>query len=232
MAEKPATALPLDRIRLDGDTQPRAKLDIDTAREYADVLKSGKELPSGIAYHDGSDYWLASGFTRWHAHKLAGRSHMSVQVRQGTLDDARLYAASTNTQHGLRRSHEDKRRAVHIVLRHPQGKDWDSERIAEHCQVSVGLVEAIRLSTPWEETPGLFDGIPVGEPPAPDLANATPAVRAEHGKITKEEFEEEASEEDHAAIEDKVVRLIRKLCRYAKTLGETPEELLQRHLAG
>ena len=71
-----------------------------------------------------SSYWLADGFHRYHAHKQAGLDDIRVDLRQGNLREAILYSVGANAHHGLRRSNEDKRRAVLRLLEDPE---WEQE---------------------------------------------------------------------------------------------------------
>lgn len=67
---------------------------------------------------------------------------MDCEVRTGTLLDARLYAYGANQGHGLRRSSEDKRKAVLGML--ADFSDWSDSRIARHVGVSDKTVAAHR----------------------------------------------------------------------------------------
>ena len=55
----------LKDIKRDGGTQMRAGLDQPTVKEYADAMVSfgPRALPPLIVFYDGSNYWLADGFT-------------------------------------------------------------------------------------------------------------------------------------------------------------------------
>jgi hypothetical protein len=51
--------LPLRRVRTDGGTQTRAAVDSEVIDEYAELLADDVELPPGVVFYDGKDYWLA-----------------------------------------------------------------------------------------------------------------------------------------------------------------------------
>ena len=136
--------LNLNAIRIDGGTQPRERIDMDAVGDYADAIKAGTELPPIVVFNDGAEHWLADGFHRYHAHKQAGRVSISADVRSGTLDDAKLFASGANASHGLRRTNEDKRRAVQMTLSVQSSAEWSDTKVAEHCGVSVPFVSAIR----------------------------------------------------------------------------------------
>jgi hypothetical protein len=64
------------------------------------------------------------------------------QIDERVVEDARWYALGANTVHGLRRTNEDKRRAVEGALAMRPG--MSSAAIAEHCGVSHTMVNGMR----------------------------------------------------------------------------------------
>lgn len=133
-------------IRIDGETQSRAEIHNDTVAEYADALESGTTFPPIIVFFDGVDYWLGDGFHRVHAFRQAGRASINADVREGTQSDAQLFSYGVNTDHGLRRTNADKRKAVTGALQHPVSCKWSDNQIAKHCGVSDKTVAAVRAS--------------------------------------------------------------------------------------
>lgn len=134
----------LDLIRIGGDTHARARLDSETVRDYAEAIEAGATLPPVLVFHDGSAYWLADGFHRWHAHDRAGRLVIRCLVRKGSQADAKWAAIAANQTHGLRRSNADKAEAVRRALRHPAAAELSNVQIAEHVGVSDELVRRLR----------------------------------------------------------------------------------------
>src|SRR5579872_288056 len=102
-----------------------------TVQEYAEAMDAGAKFPDGEAVFDGTAYWLWDGFHRYHAEKKRGSKKMSLNVRNGTVEDARWLALGTNKTHGLRRTNEDKRRAVEAALK--QRPQLSDRAIADHC---------------------------------------------------------------------------------------------------
>lgn len=131
-------------IRTDGGTQPRAELDAPTAAQYAEALADGAEFPPPVVYYDGDEYWLADGFHRLRAHEIADREEIAVEVRQGTQRDAVLHSAGANATHGLRRTREDKRRAVARLLEDAEWQQWSDREIARICNVGNRFVGDLR----------------------------------------------------------------------------------------
>lgn len=120
------------------------RLDDSTVADYAAAIKDGATFPPVIVFFDGSAYWLADGFHRFHAHRHAGSSTVAVDVRQGTKRDAILHSVGANASHGLRRTNEDKRRAVLTLLNDPEWSQWSDGEIAKRCAVSREYVNRLR----------------------------------------------------------------------------------------
>jgi hypothetical protein len=97
-------------------------------------------------FYDGSDYWLADGFHRVEAAKSLGLVEIAADIRQGTRRDAVLYSVGANTSHGLRRTNEDKRRTVMMLLNDEEWRGWSDNRIAQLCGVSQPFVSSMRSS--------------------------------------------------------------------------------------
>jgi len=148
-----AMNLQLKQIRLDGNTQPRVQLNEEVVAEYTEAVKQGAEFPPVTVYHDGSDYWLADGFHRYFAHKRAAKDEVAADVRTGTLRDATLHSVGANGRHGLRRTNEDKRRAVMILLNDIEWSEWSDSEIARRCEVSHQTVARVKNSLQVEAKP-------------------------------------------------------------------------------
>jgi hypothetical protein len=127
--------LPLKKIHLDGGTQTRARINEDIIEEYAADMKAGAAFPPLVVFHDGKDYWLGDGFHRWGAAMALNLDSIECEIHQGTLADAQWYSFSANKANGMRRTNDDKVRAVKSALRHCRGERSDRE-IARH----VGVV--------------------------------------------------------------------------------------------
>jgi ParB-like nuclease family protein len=136
--------LALCSIRTDGGTQPRETIDFVTVADYADDMRAGALFPPVVVFNDGADYWLADGFHRIQAAAQAGIDEIAADVRQGTQQDAQWYSYSVNQSHGLRRTNEDKRRAVDAALQHEYASRYSNVQIAKHCGVDEGTVRKYR----------------------------------------------------------------------------------------
>jgi hypothetical protein len=103
-------------------------------------------LPPIVVFHDGVDYWLADGFHRHAAHLKAGAADIAADVRKGTKRDAILHSVGANQAHGLRRTNEDKRRAVLTLLNDEEWAKWSDREIARRCAVDHTTVIRHRAS--------------------------------------------------------------------------------------
>jgi len=165
-------------IRVDGETQPRAKIDNATVSEYAEELLAKKKFPPLEVYHDGCTYWLADGFHRFFAFQRIKAHQVDADVIAGTLQDAQWASLNKNHSHGLRRTNEDKRKAVETALK--MRSEMSDRALADWCGVSdhfVGnireqievQVRTVRTCQPSEEAPKRIgkDGKSYPAPPMP-----------------------------------------------------------------
>lgn len=134
----------LTKIKFDERLQNRVKIDSETVKEYSDAIDAGVKLPDVTVFFDGSDYWLADGFHRYHAHDNLKILEINADVRNGTLREAILFSVGVNAAHGLRRTNADKRKAVETMLDDEVWSKWADREIARACVVSPDTVGRIR----------------------------------------------------------------------------------------
>lgn len=150
-SKKPVVVIehvPLAKIERSGGTQARTGNNEDTIVDYYDALKARKPLPPPVVFKDADGkLWLADGFHRVEAHARFGSHSIDVERHMGDQRAAVLYAAGANAHHGLRRTREDKHRAVRLLLEDAEWSTWGDRRIAEHCHVSRDLVHAVMKAT-------------------------------------------------------------------------------------
>lgn len=141
-------SLLIRQIRRDGGTQARIGLSEDTVQEYAELMREHRwdfqTMQRPIVLYDGDAFWLADGFHRIEAAQRAQMTDYPVEVLRGTKRDAILRACGANSQHGLRRTNTDKRRAVELLLRDDEWRQWSDRKIANTCAVSDKTVAAVR----------------------------------------------------------------------------------------
>lgn len=137
-------SIAISKVKVDGGTQTRAGTNGPVVYEYADLMRVGVKFPPIVVYHDGEEYWLADGFHRVAAAKEVRLSNIMADIHQGTRRDAVLHSVGANTDHGLRRTNDDKRRAVEMLLRDEEWAKWSNREIARRCAVSDVMVGNIR----------------------------------------------------------------------------------------
>jgi hypothetical protein len=133
--------------------------------------------PSKTILDSDGRIWLYGGWHRYAAHERAKRKTIRCHVTQGTLEDAIEAAAGENTEHGVRRTNEDKRRAVELLLGLSAWSDKSDRMIADRLGVSHAFVGTVRNSKDTAPRPA-------AAPPEPS-ANGTPAPAARVGKDGK-----------------------------------------------
>jgi len=141
----------LSEIRLDGDTQVRLALDQPTVDRYADLMIHDVKLPAVDVFYDGTHYWMAEGFHRYHAAEKNKETTILAQIHKGTQADAQYFALMAN-KHGLPLTTADRANAVKRALRlHPEFSD---RKIADDLGVSPTTVGKYRI----ELQPGVQNG--------------------------------------------------------------------------
>jgi transcriptional regulator with XRE-family HTH domain len=129
---------------MDGATQPRAELNQAHLDDLVELLLDGHEFDKPIVvFYDGTNHWLADGFHRVNATKLAGLDTVETDVRPGTLDEAIAYSCGANATHGLRRTKGDIKRSVSRLVQLPGWKGRTQAEIAEQCKASQSFVSKI-----------------------------------------------------------------------------------------
>ncbi len=213
MALSEPLLLDMDQIRTDGGTQTRAAIDMDVAAEYAEAIGGGATFPPVDVMFDGTNYWLTDGFHRLAAARRAGREEIEARVSSGDRRSAILAAVGANQAHGLRRTNDDKRRAVRALLSDEEWVRWSDRAIAEACGVAHTFVSVVRkelsgngLQMPQErvvqrgeQTYTFTPAAPVAKPepsamPVIDGAYIAGLQDGEGTEIDEERPEEEASE--------------------------------------
>lgn len=246
--------LALNEIRRDGGTQPRTAISETVVTEYSEIYREhGPDaLPAVTVFFDGVSYILADGFHRTLGAERAELKDIDVDVRHGTQRDAILWSFGANASHGLRRTNDDKRKAVHAMLADAEWSKWSDSAIARACSVSHTFVQRERasLATDASEKPaertyttkhGTEATMKVGaigkgkkdEKPAAPPAPA-PAPTAETPAPPPDAPPAEASVEDRPSMDDLLGGLERDLAEAeakVKSLSntDTGAEILRLH---
>ena len=187
-------------IRIDGGTQSREKLDQAVVDEYAELMKEGTEFPPISVVHDGNEYYLSDGFHRLLAAQRAGKASINCDVITGTLRDAILYSLSANASHGLRRTVEDRRKAVMTMLEDFEWGEWSDREIARQCHVSHPFVAKLRAAMKPEKKGGNIT-TPKAEKKEPKAAEPEVEEHDPQKEVIDELVERNAELEKRLAVE-------------------------------
>jgi hypothetical protein len=195
----------LDKIRIDGGTQSRVKIDEHVVAQYADDMLNGSEFPSIVLFHDGVDYWLADGFHRYFANKRINSPGITAEVKDGSVRDAILFGIKANNKHGLRPTNEDKRKGVMTMLKDIEWQDYSNRDIAEICGVSHTLVNVMRKELEEGKPSGNSSTLKVNSRIAKDTVQ-DPAVEFNEAEIERETLRAAANtlQKENEDLQDKL----------------------------
>ena len=195
----------LQKIRLDGGTQPRKEIDEPMVQHYTEVLLEGKDrFPPIDLWFDGKSYWPSDGFHRFHAHKRAGFLDIEAAVNQGTKRDAFIACLKANGKHGKPRTPDERRYVVQLALEDIELGMESDNKIAELCDVSPMTVGRVRKSLGLEretvkgkngkEMKISNIGRPAAPPPEPEYT--------EEDKLHEMAIEHTALSEENTKLKD------------------------------
>ena len=137
--------IPLRQITTDQELQSRVRTCQRTVREYTDEMsRSDNQFPPLVAYFDGKHFWLADGLHRFLAAKQLKWAEIACEVKNGGKEDAIWYSCSANKSHGLRRTSDDKAKAIKTALKHQKGHELADNLIAIHVGVDSKTVKKYR----------------------------------------------------------------------------------------
>lgn len=137
---------PLKQLTILKGLQCRRGIDEGAVMEYVDYLKSDEDtemIAIEVMRLPDNRIVIIDGVHRHKAYGLAERTQIPTMVREGTMDDAKWAAAAANQSHGIRRTLDDKRRAVVAALRHPNyaSGSVSMRDVAKHVGVSHTMVQ-------------------------------------------------------------------------------------------
>jgi len=129
--------------------QTRVAVDDAALADYADAMRDGARFPPVTVYEDADGtLYLADGYHRVGAAKIAGKSLILAEVTRGTFADALKFALGANANHGLRRTNADKRHALEMAWENRRAlfgrddADPSAEILADVCGVTSRFVKS------------------------------------------------------------------------------------------
>jgi hypothetical protein len=169
--------MPISRIILDRELQPRIAEMRQVILDYARALNEGAQFPPVVVFDVAEKgLILADGFHRLEAHKHLKRREIPAEIRVGTWLQAFRFAREFNMKHGCRLNRIEVQRAIRDYLQNEE-LAWMSDReIARHLGVDNKTVAAQRRALDL----GQQENLPVkpsvrGRPLPPDRSEQTRA---------------------------------------------------------
>lgn len=163
----------LNQLVTDAGTQMRERISAEQVEEYKQAMMDGDEFPKLVVFNDNGRLILADGFHRLAAMLAKGQEWADVDLREGTVRDAILFALKANAKRGLPRTRADKRKAVNYVLDNPDYVGLNNTNVAMMCGVTSEFVRQMRLERdapakaakpPKEKAPVEKSNIAISEP--------------------------------------------------------------------
>jgi hypothetical protein len=134
----------ISEITADSLIQPRETLNKEKLTEYGKILSNGEDLDPVDLCYDGSVYWLADGFHRLEVYRLASKTHIPADIRQGTRRDAILVGIERNVKHGLGLTLAERKNAARRLLLDSEWRVWSNRKIGRICGLNHETVSAIK----------------------------------------------------------------------------------------
>lgn len=132
-------------LTLDTRFQARSRMDLQVIKDYEAVISEGRNMPPIKVVRIQNVMYVVDGFHRVHAYRNQGRDRIEADVVDGNDRLALELAVSANQAHGLRRSNQDKTKAVEMVLDDLELMCESDRFIAKLCGVSPPFVGDIRI---------------------------------------------------------------------------------------
>ena len=140
-------ALPIDKVRMDGNTQTRTAINQRIVSAYAQEMKreGAAPFPPIDVFEDQEGrYWPGDGLHRLAAAKRNEQTAIMARVYRGSRLDALMHSAKSNHQHGQMRTNADKRCCVEMLLAEEVFRRESNRQIARWCGVGDQLVGQVR----------------------------------------------------------------------------------------
>ncbi len=139
----------ISEIELNRARQPRVGMNKDYVSELHASLESGETLPAIKVFSERgvAPFFLSDGWHRLEANLAIGFREVEAEIIIGTAFDAFKNSLGENDSHGLRRTTEDKKRAVSLAFEDEELKGLTDRAIAEICRVGHPFVAKLRPST-------------------------------------------------------------------------------------
>ena len=155
-------------LKLDSSTQTRIQEDRNTIKKYGKLMFEGNwnwfEIGEPIVLfwnQAQKELYCGDGHHRIKAAREQYLHQIYVEIRLGTLLDAKIYNCTSNGSHGKPTTNKDKRRQIEILLNslarlpsHDPRRRWSDRKIATQIGVDHKTVGKIRkkLQNPHQDS--------------------------------------------------------------------------------
>jgi hypothetical protein len=136
--------LGLKQIKVDHGIQSRVAMNMEVAREFSQAMVRGDEFPPIDVFFDGDAYLLADGFHRYEAARHVGKTTIRCQVHPGDRRDALIFSAGANKQFSVKRTPDDIRKAICMLLEDEEWFNRNDSQVAHHVGCSGQTVWRVR----------------------------------------------------------------------------------------
>jgi uncharacterized ParB-like nuclease family protein len=182
--------VPLAQVIADKRYQPRVEMDSSIVAEYAEQMAAGDVFPPIRVIRLASDgkLYIADGFHRYYAAKKLKHQTIAAEIVKdnGTHTDILLECVKANNTHGLRRTNEDKHRAIEMILSEPAFAKLGNRRISELALVSKSMVIDFKRRAAGELTRYEKEGKPTSAPgKGVGTTQGTPSTTTSNANLTK-----------------------------------------------
>lgn len=166
--------IPINKILRPAETQMRVRISEETINEYAEARQSGARFPDIEVFGPTEDdvYILASGFHRVGGYEKAGDLKINATIYPGGYREAILHAVGTNSDHGLQRTEEDRRKCVLTLLCDKEWRAKPQDWVAKVARVRKQFVGDVKRELKEEEARARGETVP--ERPSRKAAKSSP----------------------------------------------------------
>lgn len=140
----------VDNVHLEPRCQCREEIDQEYVATLVEAFQAEREIPRIEVWEVTADeneprLVVVDGYHRRQALKILKREWLHVEiVGTGSLDEASWYAIGRNHEHGLRRTFEDRKKAIRYAFENPLARDYANTTIAKQTGCNAKLVAEIR----------------------------------------------------------------------------------------
>jgi hypothetical protein len=143
----------IEAINASRDLMMRVELNQATVSEYVEAMKGGSEFPPLECAELDGELLLYDGFLRYAAYKRRHTTDIAIRTRiADTMDEVVLWAVKANAYPGLKRTNEDKKKSVEVLLETAISHDMTNEQIANAAGVSDETVRKYRAQRSSNQT--------------------------------------------------------------------------------